>query len=211
MIVSQKSEATSFPRRWLFKGEIIMELQEPCYVLCLRHFEACKESSRAATSCVKRHCVAWSLMDPPALVSYWQSAVSGQLNCLLCSRPRTLACTSHRFSLLHLIPLLTTPNKSLFISAQCAFGHLNWLIKKIKHSLQCGSCNRKSTKVHNGEIFLLQDQQALASRPDNVRARTLSFKTSTEGDDPELLIYYKHCTPTPGRKQTASFLKKTQR
>lgn len=39
--------------------------------------------------------------------------------------------------------------------------------------VQWGSCNRKSTKVHNCEIFLLQGQESLAAQPDNVLVRTL--------------------------------------
>lgn len=39
--------------------------------------------------------------------------------------------------------------------------------------VQWGSCNRKSTKVHNCEIFLLQGQESLAAQPDNVLVKTL--------------------------------------
>lgn len=45
--------------------------------------------------------------------------------------------------------------------------------------VQWGSCNRKSKKVHNCEIFLLQGQQSLAAQPDNVLVRTRSHLKQT--------------------------------
>lgn len=61
--------------------------------------------------------------------------------------------------------------------------------------VQWGSCNRKSTKVHNCEIFLLQGQESLAAQPDNVLVRTLSHLKQTPLG-PYGLIYCHACTYT---------------
>lgn len=68
--------------------------------------------------------------------------------------------------------------------------------------VQWGSCNRKSTKVHNCEIFFLQGQESLAAQPVNVLVRTLSFQTNTTGAirtwsiTPTTHIFPRHYTHT---------------
>lgn len=80
---------------------------------------------------------------------------------------------------------------SLYLSSVCFWTLIIGNEKdRVLSLVQWGSCQRKSTKVHNCEIFLLQGQQALAAQPDNVLVRTHSFKISTAGYVPTNLMYY---------------------